>query len=270
MQTENGNGGIPPTHETSKPNAKPPTQLATIAGALQGQYKQQVINYFNGDKKAAMRFMTAAVDYVRRVPKLLECSPMSVLNALMTIASFGFIPSSVAGEAYIIPYAGEAQFQPGYKGYVTLFYRAGVKKIDGDIIREKDKYSLVDGELTHEIDMNKSMAERGKAIGAYVRAMLPSGETVVKYMNQTDIMAHGRKFSKAFSKPDSPWNADKDPELWMWKKTVLLQASKFLPKNDELVRAMQEDFKDSTVSMAGMLDAGGPAVGAADHKPEKE
>ncbi len=262
------NGAIPLTHQVTKPNAAPATPLATIAGQLQGQYKQQVINYFNGDKKAAMRFMTAAVDYVRRVPKLLECSPMSVLNALMTIASFGFIPSSVAGEAYIIPYAGEAQFQPGYKGYVTLFYRAGVKKIDGDIIRDKDKYSMVDGELTHEIDMNKSMAERGKPVGAYIRAMLPSGETVVKYMNQVDIMAHAKKFSKSFSSKESPWSGEKDPELWMWKKTVLLQASKFLPKNDELVRAMQEDFKDSTVNVASMLDAGGPAVGAADHKPE--
>lgn len=263
-------GAIPPTHTATKPNAKPPTQLDVVKVTLNEKYMKQVVNYFNGDKRAAMRFMTSAVDYVRRVPKLLECDPISLMNALMTIASFRFMPSSVAGEAYIIPYGNQAQFQPGYKGYVTLFYRAGVKKIDGDIIREKDKYSMVDGELTHEIDLNKSMSERGKPVGAYVRAMLPSGETVVKYMNQADIIGHAKKFSKAFTKPDSPWNADKDPELWMWKKTVLLQASKFLPKNDELMRAMEEDFKDSTVNVAGMLDAGGPAVGASDHKPTEE
>jgi len=256
------------THAVTTPNKQPPTPLTVFKAALANDYQKQVVNYFNGDKTAGMRFLTSAADYVRRVPKLLECDPHSLINALMTIASFRFMPSSVAGEAYIIPYGGQAQFQPGYKGYVTLFYRAGVKKIEGEIIRENDEFSMTNGELIHKIDLRKTMRERGAPVGAYVRVTLPSGEEAVKYMNGGDIIAHGKKFSKAFSKADSPWNADKDPELWMWKKTVLLQAAKFLPKNDELVRAMEEDFKDSTVSVGGMLDAEGPAVGAADHTPQ--
>ena len=215
---------------------------------LNEKYMTQVTNFYDGDKRAAMRFMTGAIDYIRRLPKLQECSPISVINSLMLIASFRFTPSTVAGEAYIIPYAKEAPFQLGYKGYVTLFFRAGVKKIVADIVREHDKYSMKDSELSHEIDMTKSMAQRGKPIGAYVRATLPSGEEIVKFMNEADIINHGKKFSKAFNKPNSPWNAANDPELWMWKKTVLIQASKLLPKNDELVRAMAEDFKDSVIN----------------------
>lgn len=261
------------THAVTTPNKKPPTALDAFKVQLAGDYQKQVMNYFDGDKQAAMRFLTSAVDYVRRVPKLLECSQISVINALMTVASFRFMPSSVAGEAYIIPYNSkdgmQAQFQIGYKGYVTLFHRAGIKKIYSDIIRQNDKYSLVDGVLTHTVDMTKSKEERGEPVGAYVRATLPSGEEVVKYMNGKDIIAHAKRFSKSFTKPDSPWNAANDPELNMWKKTVLIQLSSTLPKNDELIRATEEDFKDSTVSVAGMLDAGGVAVGAANHKPEQ-
>ncbi len=221
------------THAVTQPNKKL-SSFDLVKYNLNEKYMAQVINYFDGDNKAAMRFMTGSIDYVRRVPKLMECDPLSVINSLMTIASFRFIPSSVGGEAYIIPYANQAQFQIGYKGYVTLFYRAGVKKITSGIVRENDTYSLIDDELTHSVDMTKSKEDRGKAIGAYVRAVLPSGESVVKYMNGTDIVAHAKRFSKAFGKSDSPWNEKNDPELNMWKKTVLIQLSNVMPKNSEL------------------------------------
>lgn len=266
MQQEN-----PGTHVATKPNKPPLSTLDLVKYNLNEKYMAQVVNFYDGDKRAAMRFMTGFVDYIRRVPKLMECSPLSLVNSAMMIASLRLTPSSVAGEAYIIPYSNhgtlEAQFQMGYQGYVALFYRAGVRSIHGDIVREHDEASYENGIVTHKVDMRKSKEQRGKAIGAYVRVVMPSGETVDKYMNAEDILAHGQRFSKAFSKPDSPWNEKNDPELHMWKKTVLLQMKSTLPKNSELVRAMEEDFKDSKVNAGGVLDAGGPAVGAAQHAP---
>jgi len=256
----------PTTHVTTKPN-KPVDALTLVKYNLDKKYLAQVVNFYDGDKKAAMRFMTGFVDYIRRVPKLLECSPISLINSAMTIASFRFTPSTVAGEAYIIPYAGEATFQIGYQGYVTLFYRAGIRSIQGEIVREKDDFTIENGIPSHKIDPRLGKLARGKAIGAYIRVILPTGEPVYKYMNGEDIIAHAKKFSKAFSKPDSPWNEANDPELNMWKKTILLQMKSMLPKNSELLRAMEEDFKDSTVQTGAMLDAGGPATGKANHDP---
>lgn len=255
------------THIATKDNKPKVGTLDLVKYNLNEKYMSQVTNYYDGDKRAAMRFMTGFVDYIRRVPKLLECSPLSLVNSAMMVASFRFIPSSVAGEAYIIPYANEATFQMGYQGYVTLFYRAGVRAIQGEIVREHDDFSLENGIPSHKVDPRKSKETRGKAVGAFVRVVLPSGEPVYKYMNGEDIISHARKFSKAFSKPDSPWNEANDPELHMWKKTVLLQMKSMLPKNSELMRAMEEDFKDSTVSAASMLDAGGPATAKAPHAP---
>ncbi|AVT83648.1 recombinase RecT [Rhodopseudomonas palustris] len=236
--------------ETKKPESKRKKEVTTldvVRHNLAHAYMKQVTNYFDGDKKAAMRFMTGAVDYIRRVPKLQSCTPLSLMNAIMTIASFRFTPSSVAGEAYIIPYGNDATFQIGYKGYVTLLYRAGVRKIESDIIRANDKFSMVDGVLRHEIDLTQSKEKRGEPIGAYARVTLPSGEVVTKFMNMEDIIAHAKRFSKTFGKPDSAWDTKNDPELNMPKKTVLIQLSNVLPKNSELVRAMEEDFKDSVL-----------------------
>ena len=256
------------THVATKPN-KAISPLDLVKYNLNEKYMTQVVNFYEGDKQAAMRFMTGFIDNIRRVPKLLECSPLSLVNSAMMIASFRFNPSSVAGEAYIIPYGGEAVFQPGYQGYVVLFYRAGVKAIQGEIVREGDEFTLENGIVSHRVDPRKNKEQRGKAIGAYQRVVLPSGEPVYKYMNGDDILAHAKRFSKAFNKSDSPWKEENDPELNMWKKTVLLQMKSSLPKNSELLRAMEEDYKDSTVNTANLLDAAGPAVGRSAHQPEQ-
>lgn len=255
-------------HVVTTPNKAPDT-LTAVRDTLNAKYLKQVVNFYDGDKRAGLRFLTGFVDYIRRVPKLMQCTPISLVNSAMMIASFRFIPSGTAGEAYLIPYQNhgvlEAQFQPGYQGYVTLFYRAGVRAIQGEIVRDGDGFTLENGMINHTVDPRKNKEQRGRAIGAYVRVVLPSGEPVFKYMNADDIIAHAKRFSKAFNKSDSPWNEVNDPELHMWKKTVLLQMKSTLPKNSELIRAMEEDFKDSNVSTGAMLDAAGPAVGRALH-----
>ena len=59
-------------------------------------------------------------------------------------------------------------------------------------------------------------------------------------MSKDDIMVI-KNLSKAKNSPDSPWNSDKDPFNWMWLKTCLIQHSKFLPKTQELIKAIEID-----------------------------
>lgn len=215
---------------------------------LHTNYMAQIKNFF-GDEKRAMKFLSSVMADVQRNPKLLDCTPMSVVNSYMMMAQMGFMPSGVSGEAYVLPYAGVAQFQLGYKGIVTLLYGAGVQKIIGAVVREKDKATLVDDEITHEVDMSLSREERGPITGAYVKAKV-NGEVVSKYMNIKDIYAHAKKFSKSFDLTGkySPWNPVNDPEGWMPIKTVLIQTSKLLPRNDKLNTALAADYKDSIIA----------------------
>lgn len=220
---------------------------------------------FLGDKDRAMKFLSAVVADVQRNPKLLDCTPPSLLNSYVTMASVGFMPSAVSGEAYVIPYMNskkmpdgkyekvlEAQFQMGYQGLVTLFYLAGVERITGGIVREKDKTTFINGELRHEVPLNLSKEERGEPIGAYVTVTF-RGVDNTKYMNGKDIMQHAKKFSKSYDPEGaawkySPWNPINDPEHTMWLKTVLKQMSKLLPKNENINRAIAADNADSRMS----------------------
>jgi recombination protein RecT len=213
---------------------------------LATNYMTQIKNFF-GEEKQAMKFLSSVMAAVQKTPNLIKCESITVVNSFMTMAQLGLMPSDVSGEAYVLPYNGKAQFQLGYQGLVTLFYRAGVSAIYADIVRENDELKIINGNINHNVDHTKSMRARGKAIGAYV-VINYKGNLMGKYMHGDDIVAHGANFSKSFKSEYSPWNEKNDPELWMWKKTVLKQAAKLMPKNETINHAIKEDNQESRIS----------------------
>lgn len=255
------------THVTTTPNKKPATPIETLRGNMEGEFIKTVVNYYRGNEQEALSFKTAAVDYVRRVPKLLECNRISLLSAFVQAAQFRFMPSGVMGEAYIIPYGNEAKFQIGYQGIVTLLYRAGVKGISANVVYKNDEFNYEEG--LNPILYHKPApfgTPRGEAVGVYTVAQLEGGARTFKVMDKDAVMAI-KALSKAKASKESPWNSDKDPELWMWKKTCLIQHAKMLPKTQELQKAIEADYEGECMDKGG-LDAGGVAVGRAFHGPE--
>lgn len=216
---------------------------------LVSNYKNQLEAQL-GDEKSAKQFMANAISIIQQTPELLECEPATVFNGLLMMASLGFMPSTVSGEAYLIPRKNgktgtkQAQFQIGYQGIVTLLYSADIQSVDGAIVYEKDGFELVNKEIKHTVNPLLKKADRGKKIGAYTKVKY-RGEWTYHFMNGEDIEAHGKKFSQSYSSKFSPWQ--NDPEGWMWLKTVLKQHSKLLPKNPKLQRAIAEDNKDSVI-----------------------
>lgn len=218
--------------------------------ALAGDYRKAIENYLGSPEKA-LEFLSNVVESVRRTPKLLECPPATVVSSFMVMASLKLMPSSVSGEAFVIPYKNkgvvEAQFQLGYQGLVTLLYRAGNREVIAELVREHDKFSISRGKVHHEVDPRKSKKDRGEWIGAYAIIVTATGGTVETYMTKEDILAHAQQFSKSYGGEYSPWNPENDPEGWMPRKTVLKQNCKLAPKNETLNRAIAEDNKDSII-----------------------
>lgn len=211
---------------------------------LANNYQKQVINYL-GDEKKGLKFLTAICSAVQRTPKLLNCEPTTVINSFMVMAQLELMPSDISGEAYVLPYGNIARFQLGYQGLITLFYRAGAKSIIAEIVYENDRFDYTNGVITHSPDV--FAPDRGEAIGAYVIVKLQSGENISKVMKKDDILAIGKKFSKTYNADFSPWKEKNDPQLWMWKKSVLKQLAKLVPKNETIYKAIAEDNKDSNI-----------------------
>lgn len=253
-----------PTHAVV-PSKRPPTEIELVRKQMDGEFLVTVENYFRGNKDEALAFKTAAVDYIRKTPKLLECDRVSLLSAFVQVAQFKFMPSGVMGEAYVIAYGREAKFQIGYQGLVTLLYRTPqVKAITANIVYENDEFTYEEGldpKLYHKpAPFGK---DKGKALGVYTVVQLEGGARTFKVMSESDVMQI-KALSKAKATADSPWNSDKDPFKGMWKKTCLIQHAKFLPKTAEFQKAVEKDM-DGEGMEKSPYDAGGPAVGKAYH-----
>lgn len=220
-----------------------------LKAMLATNYQKTLNNYFGNEQKA-LEFLSGVITAVQANPELLNCNTASVINSFMRMASLKFMPSEVSGEAYVLPYKSKngmvAQFQLGYQGLVTLFYRAGVRSIASEIVHKKDKFTYVNGMVEHAPDVFSS--DRGEAIGAYVIVELQGGGKVSKVMSKAEILAIGQKFSKSFTSDYSPWNPKNDPQLWQWKKTVLKQCAKLVPKNETIYKAIAADNEDSIIS----------------------
>src|SRR5262245_29341353 len=81
---------------------------------------------------SADRMLRVAMTSVQRNPLLLDCTPVSLVGAIIQSSQLGLEPDGELGEAYLIPYRNnkkggqrEVQFQTGYKGLLKLARNSG-------------------------------------------------------------------------------------------------------------------------------------------------
>ena len=242
----------------SKAVAKPKTQAVQNPG---DQAKARFLNLLNqrnkslqnflGNEQNALRFMSSVMQSISMNPALLLCEANSLLGAFMECASLGLYPSNFSGDCWVIPYAGKAQFQIGYRGLKTLAYRGGLTRVGTEVVYEKDKFSEELGTSQKLIHVPFSGGDRGKAIGAYAWAETLPGVVVFKFMTEDQIMKI-KALSKAAKSQSSPWNTN-DPMLWMWQKTAWKQLAKMLPTSEKTAKLDKAIYLDNVSERGGYI-----------------
>lgn len=187
----------------------------------------------------ADRIARIAMTAVRTTPKLLECDQMSFIAAIMQSAQLGVEPNTGLGQAYLIPYGKQVQFQLGYKGLIDLAVRSGqYKAIYAHEVYENDEFEFHYG-LTKDLIHKPSSIPTGEPIGYYAVYHLQNGGYDFVYWTRERIDQHAQKFSQAVQKGwTSPWKTNYDA---MAKKTVLKEVLKYAPKSIELHKSVEAD-----------------------------
>jgi recombination protein RecT len=225
----------------------------TIRAYLEGQKKQlamAVPKHLPVD-----RLLRVAMTSIQQTPKLLDCTPVSLLRCVMTCAQLGLEPDQFLGQAYLVPFWNskknvmEAQLIPGYRGYISLARRSGeVQSVSAQVVYEKDEFILKYG-INEDLTHIPAEGDRGKAKGAYVIFKYKDGGYSFDYMSVGDIDKI-RQRSKA--KDDGPWVTDYDE---MAKKTVIKRHSKLAPLSVEFQKAVAlEDRAYTGESQEGIFD----------------
>jgi recombination protein RecT len=188
---------------------------------------------------SAERMTRVAVTAMTKNPKLYNCSPESVLIAMIDLSTLGLEPDG--RRAALVPYKSECKLMVMYQGLVQLIMDTGiVSRIHADVVREKDVFTEDKGIVTeHKIDRRE---DRGEVYAAWCVIELKDGSAKYEVMSRDEIEAV-RSMSK--SRDSDAWTQS-GPE--MAKKTVFRRAAKWIPwqsknaTNHEAVsRALQLD-----------------------------
>lgn len=182
------------------------------------------------------RFQRVALTAFNSNQKLQSCDATSFLAAMMQSAQLGLEPNTPLGQAYLIPYGKNVQFQLGYKGMLELAMRSGkFKSIYSHSVYENDEFEMEYG-LEQKLKHIPVFKNRGEVIGYYAVYKLINGGDSFFFMSKDDVLTHAKEKSKTFG--SGPWQTDFDA---MAKKTVIKQLLKYAPLSIEVQKAVTAD-----------------------------
>ncbi|MCY8269643.1 recombination protein RecT [Bacillus sonorensis] len=250
-------------------NADVRNQLANKVNAVQTQSEEEpktIAGYLKKMQpelqKALPKHITPeritriALTTIRNNPALQECSPGSLLGAVMQSAQLGLEPGLV-GHCYFVPFWNnkekrrEVQFIIGYKGMIDLARRSGhIQSIYAHTVHEADDFVYELG-LHPKLIHKPVTGQRGEMTHVYAVAHFKDGGYQFEVFSKQDV-ENVRKRSK--SKDNGPWKTDYEE---MAKKTVIRRMWKYLPISIEIQQQVAQDEtvrKDITAEAQSVYD----------------
>lgn len=257
-ETTNTTNAISTAAQQGVQKAKSPT-IKSYIEMYKGEFAKALPSVITPE-----RFTRIAMTAITQNPKLAECEPQSFVGALLTSAQLGLEPNTPLGQAYLIPYGKQCQFQIGYKGMIELANRSGeIKNIEAHIVRENDEFDFEYG-LAPKLMHKPAKANRGAPVWVYAIFHLANGGYTFEVMGYEECLEHGKRHSKTYN--NGPWKTD--PEQ-MAKKTVIKRVLKYAPLKSEFLRDISEDekvshvdFDSTTGEMEVVIDENGEVVEA--------
>lgn len=217
------------------------------------------------------RLVKVVLGAASRTPLILDCTPLSVVKAVLQAAELGLEPGSSLGEFWLVPFKNgktgerEAQGIPGYRGLIALARRTGeIANLYAEAVYQGDEFEVELGlhpKLIHRPDWdneNREDAKHLRFVYAVARFKDDTFQFIVLSRKQVDAL---RRRSKASD--SGPWVTDFEE---MAKKTAIRRLSKYLPMSVEMAKAMElqaraegGDFDDPLILDGDVLPPEGQA-----------
>jgi recombination protein RecT len=211
------------------------------------------------------RMIRVALTAIQTKPKILLCSPTSIIGCVVEASELGLQLNGVLGEAYIVPFWNtgtkrlEAQLQVGYRGLISLARRSGeVSSVSPELVYEWDEFKITlgtDRNILHVPDIDHP--DRGLRYpedvgpddalehfkgdliglrGAYATVKYKDGSQDFEYcpLNRLDELRSRSKARDRENNEVGPWTTDPGE---MYRKVPIRQLAKRLPLSPEFQKA---------------------------------
>lgn len=249
-----------PRSTNGRRNAIAPRRTSTVAVSSQKQFRDFLTQNLEQIATVAMkryvtpeRMMQVALVARSRVPRLAQCSPISILSSLMTAAQLGLYPDTPQQHAALVPYKNkhtgqyECTFQPMYQGLVELARRHdGLRSWWGNVVYEGDGFDYTEG-LNRNLEHRPMLddPDRGDITHVYAVIEFNDGRRDFEVMSHAQVKRIEAK-AKA-TRPDTPWKTD-------WDRMAIKTALKRLLHRQRLSDQSAQAFSLNEGEPALVLD----------------
>lgn len=197
-------------------------RVADLMQRMKGEFQKVLPKWITAERMARV-----VLTEFRKVPKLLDCTDVSLLKCVMQAAELGLEPGSALNQAYLIPFRDECTLIIGFRGLLELARRSGqVKDIYSEVVRANDEFEYALG-LNPKLEHKPALKDRGDAIFVYAVAHLKDGGHQFEVMTVEEVnVIRDKALSKIRNQKDTPW-----VQHWgaMARKTLLRRLCKYLP-----------------------------------------
>jgi recombination protein RecT len=251
------------TEQTQTKDLAPrqPTQMDLIKNyVLSPEVKERFADMMG---TSGIYYLNQVMILVANSDDLQKCTPKSILISAMRAASLKLSIDPSSGQAWIIPYKGQATFQLGYRGVYELAQRTNLYRFIND-------FEVFEGEEVTQDRMTGMHQVNGrrtgdKVIGRMLYFKLTNGFEKTFYMTLKEIDTHAKHYSQAYNSPRSKWN-DPYERPKMERKTLIVNGLR------KWGRFNQNDLDtiDAIESEQGFIDRAGelPEPGTTTPLPE--
>ncbi len=189
------------------------------------------------------RMIQIATTVIARNDKIKNCSPASIIGAVVQASILGFKPIETLGECYFVPYKGQCQFQIGYRGYKKLAHNTNkIKMLYAEVVYQDDKFYYELGlnpKLEHVPNLNADNSWN-KITHVYAVAHYTNGGYSFVVLDRKKIENFRRRNPMQGPVPSGAWETDYDS---MARAKAIKQLAKWMPLSEELEIAITQDEK---------------------------
>jgi len=195
----------------------------------------------------AEKMFQLMVDLFARNPKLMQCTPQSIVGALFQCALLRLDPAPLLGLVALIPRDNkkkgvtECHMELQYKGLLALARRhPEIKNIYAVNVYDKDVFKVIQGlpgrrNIIHEESQEEG---RDKITHSYAVVEYTNGAVDFLVMSAKEIIKVRDLYSKSYWKEHSPW---KSRPSKMFLKTVLKGLMSSIPLAGDFLPAIVAD-----------------------------
>lgn len=194
------------------------------------------------------RIIKMALLAARKNPKIVTCTPSSVVDAVIQIASLGL---EIGRTAHMVPFntkvgdkwVNVCQYIIDVKGIAQAIIQSGeVMAVDARVAREGDVFRVLYG-TKPDIEHEPIIGNEGDIIAFYAVFTLPNGDKKFEVMSKAEV---DKVKASSKSKDSGPWVTWYDE---MGKKTVVKRGAKLIPMTErvhDLIDADNREYEDDT------------------------